>query len=394
LRLARVALPIAALLAACVETAAAPRVPASDAEVVERLPTRAADPASKELRSLRARWQRDPADAEAAAAFAEALFDEAAASGDPRPVGRAQAVLARWWDDPAPPPRLRVVRAMLRQYGHGFDAARADLDAVVAADPGHAQAWSWLAAIHLVRADYVQARRACEALAPLVAPLVAAACTAQVDAITGNAARAAAALRKAIAEDTAAEPAQRLWVLTRLAETEERRGDFAAAETAFRDALATGVPDVYLRAAHADFLLDRGRAQDVLELLEDGTAADVLLLRLALAARAAGDPRRDAWARELAARFDSARARGDTTHEKEEARFALALQGDAPRALALAQRNWAAQREVADARILLEAALAARSPQAAEPVLQWVATARVESVALQGLADQLRALRR
>jgi hypothetical protein len=181
-------------------------------------------------------------------------------------------------------------------------------------------------------------------------------------------------------------------VLTRLAETEERLGDHAAAEAAFRQALALGVPDVYLQAAHADFLLDRGRAAEVMVLLQDAGRADVLLLRLALAARAASDPRAPRLAAELAARFEAARQRGDSTHEKEESRFLLALQGDVSRALVLAQHNWTVQREPADARVLLEAALAARHAAAAAPVLAWMAASRIESAALDALAARLRAL--
>ncbi len=181
--------------------------------------------------------------------------------------------------------------------------------------------------------------------------------------------------------------------MTRLAELDERRGDFAAAERAFRAALALAVPDVYLQAAYADFLLDRGRPGEVLALLKDGVRADVLLLRLAIAAQAAGDARAAGWVRDLAARFDAARARGDRTHEKEEARFALELQGDAPRALALARSNYAVQREPADARILIEAALAAGDPAAAAPAREWLTANRVESVALRALVARLEATR-
>ena len=49
---------------------------------------------------------------------------------------------------------VRVQRAVLLQYSHQFDPALADLDAAVRAEPDNAQAWAWLAAIHLVRADY------------------------------------------------------------------------------------------------------------------------------------------------------------------------------------------------------------------------------------------------
>ena len=40
------------------------------------------------------------------------------------------------------------------------------------------------------------------------------------------------------------------------------------------EALALGLPDTYLEAAHADFLLDRGRAAEVLRVLVDRGRAD------------------------------------------------------------------------------------------------------------------------
>jgi hypothetical protein len=43
--------------------------------------------------------------------------------------------------------------------------------------------------------------------------------------------------------------------------------------------------------------------------------------------------------------------------------------------------------------VLLEAALAARQPAAAEPVLKWMADTGIESVALRTLAQQLKELR-
>jgi hypothetical protein len=127
-------------------------------------------------------------------------------------------------------------------------------------------------------------------------------------------------------------------------------------------------------------------------LLKDHARADVLLLRLAIAAKAVDDPKRDALARELGARFDAARARGDTSHRKEESRYALALQGQPERALALARANYEQQRELADARILLEAALAARQRAAAQQVLQWMQASGVESPALRALAAKLQEL--
>ena len=384
--------PPAALLltlALGLPAAAAPYVPASDSQVLERVPARVADARVRDLQALRAAWRANPRDAELAVRLARRYVDEAAAEGDPRYIGYAQAALAPWWDEPAPPVAVRVQRAVLRQFGHQFAEALVDLDAAVLAEPANAEAWSWLAAIHLVRADYAAAARGCDGLAPLTTPLLAAGCRAAVESLTGRADAAAISLALALKAATEAGPEERLWALTRLAEIAERRGSIAAAERAFKDALALGVADVYLQAAYADFLLDNGRPGEVLRLLKDGARADVLLLRLALAAKAAKDPRGAGWTRDLAARFEAARARGDRTHEKEEARFALELQGDATRALALARSNYAVQREPADARILLEAAIGARQPEAGKPVRDWLEAHRVESVVLQSLAGKL-----
>jgi tetratricopeptide (TPR) repeat protein len=386
--------PIACIALACAAAVcAAPYRPTSDDQVVERLPLRASDSAARELASLRLAWRRNPTDVPTAVRLAEAYIDQAGAEGDPRYVGYAQSVLQPWWKAADAPAPIRVMRAIVLQYDHRFDEALADLGSALEADPDDALAWSWTTAIHLVRADMAAARTACDRLAELTPDLIGAACRAQIAALTGHANDAAASLRTALGVDANADPALRLWALTRLAETEERRGDSAAAERAYRDALALGRADVYLLAAYADFLLDNGRAPEVLTLLKDHARADVLLLRLAIAANAANDPRRDALARELAARFDAARARGDSTHRKEESRFALAVLGDAERALVLGRANYAQQREVADARILLEAALAARQRAAAEPVLQWMASTGVESPALHTLATKLKELK-
>jgi hypothetical protein len=384
-RLAGAALLPVSLLLAAAPSPAAPYKPGSDAQVLERVSARASDPRSRDIESLREAWQRDPRNADTAVRLARRWFDEALAQGDPRYVGHAQAALGPWWSEPAPPLAVRVQRAKLLQYGHRFDEALADL----------------AAAIRMVRADYAGARRDCQALAPLTTPLLAVACAAYADSMSGQIDAAARALETALAAAPTDTPAaDRLWALTRQAEIEERRGSDVAAEGAYRAALALGLPDVYLLAAYADFLLDRGRAAEALTLLtaprggaQDAARTDVLLLRLALAARAVNDPRATAWTRELGARFDAARARGDTSHEKEESRFALALQGDAKRALALARSNFELQREAADARVLLEAALAARDTAAAEPALKWLRDNNVQGIVLRRLEQKLGSLK-
>lgn len=369
--------------------AAAPFIPASDSQVLERVPARQRNAEPGSLQALQAAWRRNPGDLDAATTLAWRYQAEVAATGDPRYVGWIQAALRPWWAEAAPPPAVRVLRAFVLQFEHRFDAALADLAAALAADATDARALAWQLAIQLVRADHAAAARSCEQLAPLTTALLAAGCRAQVAALTGRASAAADGLRQALQGEH--DPAEALWSLTRLAEIEQWRGNAAAAEQAFRRALALGLPDVYLEAAWADFLLEQGRPAEVLARLKDARA-DVLLLRLALASKTLGDAQAGAHTRTLQARFEAARLRGDTSHRKEEARWRLVLLGDAAGALPLARENFASQKEPADALLLLQAALAARDKVAAQPALQWLAASGFEGVAWRALAQQIGAL--
>ena len=93
-------------------------------------------------------------------------------------------------------------------------------------------------------------------------------------------------------------------------------------------------------------------------LLRGATKNDSLLLRLALAEQALPEERAafHEHKRELAVRFEAARARGDSLHRREEARFRLQIENDAKSAFDLAIENWKVQREPADLRVLVEAA--------------------------------------
>ncbi len=124
-------------------------------------------------------------------------------------------------------------------------------------------------------------------------------------------------------------------------------------------------------------------------MLRDWTRADVLLLRLTLAEQALGTPDFKTHAQVLRERFAAAALRGDTLHRQEESRFQLRVERNASRALDLAVANWAIQREPYDARILLEAALAAGRRDVAQPVLDWLERSRHEDPQLAALAKSL-----
>ena len=104
------------LLGTALAAGAAPRIPASDAEVLEKLPGRPGDPAALELRRMRDALAAEPRNADAAARLARRYFDLAMAEGDPRYVGYAEAAL-RPWPESATTPVEDGSRAMKRISG-------------------------------------------------------------------------------------------------------------------------------------------------------------------------------------------------------------------------------------------------------------------------------------
>jgi hypothetical protein len=380
-----------AMLAALIpdEGRADPFVPNSEAVVLERLPA-AGDDLARDLRDQRAALAQNPDDLDIALSLATGYVRLGRREADPRYDGYAQAALAPWWNLASPPIPVLLLRATLAQRRHDFAGALADFERVLAQAPRHPQAWLSKATILGVQGEPAQAQRSCAQLAGTVQSLIEAACAAGAYGWGGRARDAYRVLRDVLSRSPGAAPEIRVWALTILGELATQQADAIAAERHFRDALALELRDPYLLGAYADFLLDEDRPAEVLDLLEGETRIDPLLLRLSLAEQRLGAEGLDEHRALLQARFDAARRRGDSVHLREEARFALHLLDRPPRALQLALENWATQREPADARILLEAALAAGQPAAARPVLDWLDRTGLEHARIKALIDQLK----
>ena len=366
---------------------AAPYTPTNDDEIVQRLPIRW-DAAAQERQMALA---REPRNLALGLATARAAIERARRYGDPRELGVAQAALAPWWTMDAPPHPVRLLRAIVRQSAHEFDAALADLDRLVddrtAPLAIQAQAGLTRAAVLQVTGRLTEATQACRALRAAhfaslgrTLSIPARACSAELRSLVGHPQEAATELA-ALAREA---PHDR-WLSLVRAELAQRMGDDAAAQTCFHEA-SSGYADVYALAAHADWLLDRGRNAEALALAQSGDLdADALLLRQAIALHRLRDPRAAAAVGAMKARFEAARRRGGTLHAREEARLALDVLDEPARALALAQENWTRQKEPADAVLLWRAAQAAGQPAAADPLRAWAKEGARVDVRLVGL---------
>ncbi len=368
--------------------AAAPYRPAEDTVVLERLPLKKSDERARILSAERARLAAAPRDTGLAFGVARAYYELAGEEGDPRYIGYAEAALRPWAADLDAPVDILYMRGKLLQWRHDFEPALVLFGRVLQRDPGHYDTLSGRSAVLTVLADYAGARRDCEQMRAREADLYWTSCLTYIDGQTGQAAAAERTLAGLLARPGTG-PAGQLWLLTRLADLATRLGRPGDAERHYRRALALGVTSQFLLANYGDFLIDQGRHADAVALLRDWTRSDLLLLRLTLAEQALGAAEFKAHAQVLRERFAAAALRGDTLHRQEESRFQLRVERNSARALELAVANWAIQREPYDARILLEAAVAAGRRDAAQPVLDWLAQSRHEDPQLTALVKAL-----
>jgi tetratricopeptide (TPR) repeat protein len=367
---------------------AIPFIPDNDEQVLERLPA-TANSVNRELRALRNTLNANPHQLDLAIRLSKRYIELGKAEADPRYYGYAQGVLKPWWDIPEPSSEVLLLRALILQNRHDFDSALHDLETLLHREPTNSQAWLTQAVVLQVRARYDEAQRSCIPLMELDAPLVASTCLASIGSLTGHAAKSYDFLRDALKETQVISTDQRLWSLTVLAEIASRMGKNEEAKHYFSEALEVRQQDVYLLNTYADFLLDQKRPAEVIALLRDKTRIDSLLLRIALAKQQLGDNDLPDIITQLKARFAASRLRGENLHQGDEARFTLSLLKQPQQALQLALANWMSQREPKDARILLEAAIAANDSGAAQPVIELINTTGMEHVQLRQLATQL-----
>lgn len=293
-------------------------------------------------------------------------------TGDPRFLGYAEGLLQQWPGEITA--RLRVLRATLKQSLHQFDAARQDLDTVIAdadAPQQRNQAILLLANLELVQGNYGKAREHCTRLQDTYPGLVAASCVAQVEARTGNAPKAYDTLKEQVRSTARADVTGRLWA-------EGTLGDIAAqlgreeATNHWMAVLGVTPDDLYTRGQLADWHLDQGNYTRVLELTKDYENVDSLAVIRAIAMKRAGDPRADTLIRDLRERFAEARWRGTLLHQRDIARFQLDIEDSPADALENAVNNWSDQREPLDTRLVLRAAGAAGDQQQQREIREWL----------------------
>lgn len=357
----RIALAVAFGAVLPLWSGAAPVNPTRDSEVVEVLPSGGTGAEDRRLRRL---WVNQPTDAVTAVSLARRYLARAREQGDPRYAGQALAVLQSWPNARTAPDDVLLLQATVQQYLHEFDVSAGHLEMLVARRPDHAQAWLTLATVRRVQGRYAQSDAACKGLQAAGVRLEGQACIAENEGLRGHVDVARDSLQQLLAAPRL--PAStRSWLLTTLAELEQRAGRPEAAEATFKQAMDAEAGG-YTLLTYVDFLIERDRHDEALALLTPQPRTDAVLLRLAIAGVRLKSPGADKDVRQVRDTMAQANLRPDArgTHAREQAMFALWVDARPGAALALARENVRKQREPLDLLVLAHAARASGDAKA------------------------------
>ncbi len=319
------------------------------------------------------RGTRDaPDDLPRAQAAARVLISEGRNAGDTRLVGAALGVLRPFMAKPDA--QTLYLAATARQYQHDFPAALALLDDAARRDPTNVNVVLTRATIQIVLGRFDLAAKDCERLFNLARPDIGFLCQATNRLLTTDAPKIYDRLGAILSQPGALDPSLQNWARGLQGELALLQGNAAAAQGHLAAVVAADAFALRERMMLSDLLLADGKAVEALELLSPAIPADGVLIRRVLAAEATGDNVTAKSGRdELAQRFKLNIDLGLKAHAREESLYFLRIAKDPAMALQRALVNWSMQHEIEDAQLLVDAAVFAGEPEAAAPVVRWMA---------------------
>lgn len=341
-----------------------------DDQVVATLRTGGTDTSDALRAALRA-TRADPENAATAKAAARQLIAEGRAAGDSRLVGAAVGVLRPFLE--TQDAETLYLAATARQYQHDFTGALDLLDRAIELAPGDANALLTRATINIVLGRFDVADEDCRRLHALPRPDLGFLCQSTALTLTAQAPEVYDRLAEVVAQPGLLDPALRGYAVGLMGEIAALQGWREQARAHLEDELAADPEALRTRMMLADLLLADDAAAEALRILDGAPEVDGVLIRRAIAAERLGEAGiADPAKAELARRFRQNLDLGLRAHAREETRFFLEVAPDPKLALERALVNWELQREIEDAQLLIDAAMAADAPAAAAPVLRWM----------------------
>lgn len=352
------------LLAASATSQAAPYLPQSNSEVVQKLPSYAVS-------------QTNALPLEDSIARANELLEKAKTESDPRAAAIALSLLTNWEDSQSN--ELNLIRAGLLQYQHNFDGAVEQLSLLTNGRSPDPRALLLRANIHIVQGRYPDAEADCAALLRISDTAVSATCLSITQSLNGNLAKSYAALNSFSQRFENSEPAVQQWMASSLAEMAIRLGQ--SPENHWDKALSFSNINVPLQLEKSRWLIhdkQNSKAKDTLLALPASLSRDVLLARAS-----------DGETNALNKRLELAElADGENAHAREYAEFLLYVAQEPQKASEKALQNWQQQREPIDLLILSQAAELSGNKEAKAAVSDFLSKTGIEDIRLSAIGGK------
>ncbi|MDM8547083.1 hypothetical protein QUF61_11365 [Candidatus Venteria ishoeyi] len=355
----------------------------------------------KQLQALQVEVVKHPGASQPKIQLAQYYIQRGRQQQNPAYFANARALLKKIRQKSPALLALLMLRGQLLHYAHQFDSALKDLDIVIAKDKGNkAQAEILKSVIYRHQGKYEQAYKICAKILESSNVVFSSLCYANLYSRTGQSKRAYRELESVQANALLMGKAFEHLLNAEMAVIHYRQHYFQGAEQAFNKALKTGGESLYLLTWYADYLLDRGKVQQVLQQLPFDHAHPRIQLRRALALTKTGKTTAQLknLKQMLRERFAQAFAAKDFSLLTAEARFLLELEQQAGAALSRAQTAWKNFKEPETARIYLQALLElkiqnqleADAQSAAETMISWIKQQRWEDPILNFLIHAYR----
>jgi len=360
-------------------------IPKRDDTVLEELPASWHSAEADSEHKWRQALTANPTNINAATQLARHYINNARQHNDPRFYGYAEQVLSPWNDAPSVPPMVLLLRATIKQHFHQFEQALNDLDHVLQIEPNNAQAWLTRASISQVTGHPLDAAKNCTILLKLTEPLVAVACLSRALSTSGYTQEAYKQLHAAY--NNARNPSidTKVWALSILADIAYQLDNIDSASQHYRDALALSPGNTQVMLHFTDFLIEQQQYNTAHQILHKKTNHNGLLLRLVITEGALNHPDLLLHRDLLNTRLTEEIRWNSYVSLRDQSRFHLAIQGNPGKALIFAQRNWQQQKELADLKLLLTAAIAAKKPETAISAIQWAQQHQIKDEKLNRL---------
>jgi len=300
--------------------------------------------------------------------FATRLVNLSKQSGDPRYYGRAESAISKLNKSQLTDRlknRVRLIEAEIAQFHHQFEKAIHLLNVVLDADPTVTDALLLRAQLHYALGNYELSQHDCKRTLFLLPSELTATCFFMTRGLQNSATWAVAnsqsilhMLSSPIPSKASTEIKKRspeyLWIYSVLADVLLYQGELNEAFRTVKKGLTEFPDSPYLLTIHADILLQTGRLDELLQGMPAETTHLPLLVRLSIAeSRQRHQLSRKKYTQRLEQIFNLEKARGEKIHLRERALFEFAVKKNIPFAWNLATKNWKAQREPIDAKIVL-----------------------------------------